>query len=126
CSNGERWNGYMLCYSFTSNCAYLEGDGRFIGDIVAFVEGKGFTNPGELPDYNPEHYYQFVIFVGDSPKYITLGTGDGGVWDNYGGIDVVLQQVAPVPEPSSIFVLLCGLGGVSCIVRAGRSRNTFN
>jgi PEP-CTERM motif len=53
-----------------------------------------------------------VINVGPGLKLLTLGDGDGGVWDNSGQFNVQLfgvESVAALPEPSTLLLLGSGL-----------------
>jgi hypothetical protein len=124
-----------LHISFTGCSVSFECGALRISNFFTFVEGVGFvTVPPEiaLPDslsqitiqallelipYSPDHLYHFVIDIGSTPQFLTLGHGDGGVWDNSGEYDIQLFSVAPVavasvPEPSSFLLLFLGLTGL--------------
>ena len=78
-------------------CAWSqECDGQSIVTWMAFVQGLGFAGPGTVPDYRSNHEYHFVIDLGSVPVVPTIGVGDGGVYDNSGGLNVTLYQLEEI------------------------------
>jgi hypothetical protein len=76
--------------------------------------------------YNSDHIYDFVVDAGANPNFVTLGFGDGGVFDNSGQFDIQLfavTPVSPVPEPATYAMLLAGLGLLGFTTRR-RKRST--
>jgi len=71
-----------------------------IETYLVFVDGVGFVDPPnttineflKVIPYSPQHVYHFVIDL-DQFGQITLGHGDGGVWDNNGHFAIQLFSV---------------------------------
>ena len=79
--------------------------------FMKFVEGVGYVNPPNVTTLDPiplltvmpilqsivpyttSHTYHFVIDVGPGKKLLTIGDGDGGVWDNSGQFTAQLFAV---------------------------------
>jgi len=72
--------------SFTGDPRRLEGDGVIILPFITFFDGEGFVSydASNAPPYNPDHFYDFIVDIGPGSKQISLGTGDGGLFDNTG------------------------------------------
>jgi hypothetical protein len=75
-----------LAISFTGDPRTLEGDGVKIAPFITFFDGEGFGSYDGVtaPAFNPSHFYDFIIDIGPTSKQISLGTGDGGLFDNTG------------------------------------------
>ena len=79
--------------------------------FMVFTQGVGFVTPASVDDLDPlpieqllpimqqiipyttTHAYHFVIDVGTGPKFLTMGDGDGVVFDNSGQFNVQLFGV---------------------------------
>ncbi|MBI4527986.1 MAG: hypothetical protein HY695_29680 [Deltaproteobacteria bacterium] len=80
--------------------------------FMVFTDGVGFVTPPAVDDLNPiplqelipimqqiipydpiNHTFRFVIDVGPTPRFLTMGDGDGGVWDNSGQFNIQLFSV---------------------------------
>jgi hypothetical protein len=73
-----------------------------IESLLVYVDDVGFVAPPvdttealrKTFPYAPEHVYWFVIDIGTTPQSLTLGHGDGGVFDNEGFFAMQLFEVA--------------------------------
>ena len=122
----ERDNqNWALRMSFLGCAAGLECGAPSVLDFTIFTEGVGFVTPlvnhlpgapglHEVMPFRADHNYHFVIDVGNEPRFLTLGYGDGGVFDNGGRFDILLVAVVPnvVPEPISFALVIIGLAGL--------------
>ena len=80
-----------------------------------FFVGDGITGDGEIQ--------QFVIPAGATSLY--LGTLDGWEWNNNGGtFTLTVNQIDPVPEPSSFLLLTVGLLCVALVYRRRGDRDS--
>ena len=90
-----------LHISFTGCSLSFECGAPRIESLLLYVDGVGFVSP---PDdtveelratfpYSPQHVYRFVIDIGSTPQFLTLGHGDGGVADNEGFFHLQLFEV---------------------------------
>ncbi|GEM_PF-5574221 len=110
-------NNGLLHISFTGDARQVEADGVHVINYMAFIDGRGYVS-FERPDYNLDHYYNFVIDIGQESKNITLGTGDGGLFDNSGQFNITVSQSfeksggTVIPEPSTILIFGFGLLGL--------------
>jgi hypothetical protein len=106
--------------SFSGCAAGLECGAPSVLDFIVFSQGIGLVTPlnNYLPGqpagplvmpYREDHAYHFVIDVGSTARYLTLGYGDGGVSDNGGQFDIQMHAVTPIPEPETYAMLLAGL-----------------
>lgn len=81
-------------------------------DVASFSVPNSFTLDSFnalAPVYSPSHSYHFVMNLGSYSGTLTLGYGDGGVFDNSSDTyHISLWQVAAVPEPSSCVLLIVG------------------
>ncbi|MFC1663430.1 hypothetical protein ACFL04_04725 [Patescibacteria group bacterium] len=98
-------DGHAMTIGF-DGCSWVqECGGTNIRDWTIFHEGVGFVTPGftAIPEYSDTHVYHFVMDIDTIYSQITLGVGDGGVYDNSGGMSVTLYQLQehPVPVESS-------------------------
>ena len=109
-----------LFVSFTGDARSFESDGESIVGFIAFIDGIGFVNAA-TPPFNAENEYDFVVDIGAGLKTVTLGTGDGGLGDNTGQFDIIVTQLAVIPEP---FTLVLAALGFLCIVGC-RMRRRF-
>ena len=122
--------GTRFRLSFTGCATSFECLAPDIILFMTFANGVGFVTPPNLTTLDPipyetvlpiiqaivpyttSHSYQFVINVGPGLKLLTLGDGDGGVWDNSGQFNVELfgvERIATLPEPSTLLLLGSGL-----------------
>ncbi|HEY1267338.1 MAG TPA: hypothetical protein VGH16_08790 [Candidatus Binatia bacterium] len=103
--------GTRFRLSFTGCATSFECGAPDIVLFAVFAEGIGPVTPPNLPSldplpietaipilngivpYNTAHTYHFVIDVGSTPRTLTLGDGDGGVFDNSGQFQVQLFSV---------------------------------
>jgi hypothetical protein len=90
-----------LHLSFTGCAAASECGAPRIESFFIYVDGVGFVQPppttieaflATIP-YSVEHVYRFVIDIGAVPHLLTLGHGDGGVFDNSGFFAIQLFSV---------------------------------
>jgi hypothetical protein len=97
--------------SFTGCAASFECGAPDIVLFAVFADGIGPVIPPSVPDldplpietvipilqgivpYNTAHTYHFVIDLGPTPRTLTLGDGDGGVFDNSGQFQIELFSV---------------------------------
>jgi hypothetical protein len=121
--------------SFAGCAAAVECGAPTILSLVRFVDQVGFVTPlanwpldpgpaafAVMP-YSPAHTYDFVVNIGPIPGSLTLGDGDGGVFDNSGQFDIQLFGVSSAtPEPSTILLFGSGLAGLSGAVWRRRGR----
>lgn len=137
---GNFSNGLQL--SFTGCSAPMECGSSSVLRYLTFSENIGQVTSGNLflgyvenwaapvstvMQYNSNHVYDFVIDVGANPSFLTLGFGDGGVFDNSGQFDIQLFSVtptSPVPEPETYAMLLAGLGLIGFAARRRDYLNT--
>ena len=92
-------NGLHL--SFTGCAATAECGAPRIESFLVYVDGVGFVQPPattieaflQTIPYSPQHVYRFVIDIGATPQFLTLGHGDGGVFDNCGHFAIQLYSV---------------------------------
>jgi len=90
-----------LHLSFTGCAASAECGAPRIESFLVYVDGVGFVEPPETTidaflktiPYSPQHVYRIVIDVGATPQFLTLGHGDGGVFDNCGHFAIQLFSV---------------------------------
>ena len=76
-----------------------------MANLAVAFEGSAFPVCGELPldvteglapVYSPEHICHFVINLGSYSGRLTLGCGDGGVYDNSDDVyRITLWKVSP-------------------------------
>ena len=99
-----------LYLSFTGDARALEADGVDVAGYIKFIDGIGWVS-GQKPVYNPSHFYDFIIDIGPTNRNLTLGTGDGGLFDNSGQYNITVSQAEIIPEPSSLSLLGLGLLG---------------
>ena len=83
--------------SFTGCAANVECGAPRIDDFIVFAEGEGVVTAPHRPAFQSTHVYRFVIDVGATPQFLTLGEGDGGVGDNSGQFDLNLYAVVGAP-----------------------------
>jgi hypothetical protein len=132
--DNQNWG---LRMSFAGCAAGFECGAHSILDFIIFSEGIGPVTPlvNYLPGqpegplvmpYRADHNYHFVIDVGSAARQLTLGYGDGGVFDNGGQFDIQMFAVTPVPEPETYAMLLAGLAVLGFVGRrrAKRERAT--
>ena len=106
-----------LRVSFAGCAAAIECAAPTILRVVRFVDQVGFVSPvpnwpldpgseafAVMP-YSAAHAYHYVVDFGPIPGFLTLGDGDGLVFDNSGQFDITLYSVTPTPEPSVMFLL---------------------
>lgn len=114
CCTGNRG----MNISFTGDARELEADGVDIVAYIEFIQDIGFA-PQQRPAYNDNHFYDFVIDIGNSQTDFTVGTGDGGLFDNTGQFDVRVSQLElkngseVIPEPSTFLLFVAGLLGIT-------------
>jgi hypothetical protein len=61
------------------------------------------VNSGLAPVYAPSHEYHFVMDLGSYTGTLTLGIGDGGVWDNSSDTyNITLWQVIVFRNPGDV------------------------
>lgn len=112
--------GHRFRLSFNGCAASFECGAPDIVLFMRFVDGVGFVSPPNVSTLDPipattiipilqgiipytrSHTYRFVIDVGTTPKFLTLGDGDGGVSDNSGQFAVQLFGVVPTVPFSSL------------------------
>jgi hypothetical protein len=90
-----------LHLSFTGCAASSECGAPRIETFLIYVDGVGFVQPPETTieaflqtiPYSPQHVYRFVIDIGATPQLLTVGHGDGGVFDNCGHFAIQLFGV---------------------------------
>ena len=90
-----------LHLSFTGCAATQECGAPRIESFLVYVDGVGFVTPPETTieaflrtiPYSLTHVYRIVIDVGAIPEFLTLGHGDGGVFDNSGHFAIQLFSV---------------------------------
>jgi hypothetical protein len=90
-----------LHLSFTGCAATEECGAPRIETFLVYVDGVGFVKPPETTidaflqtiPYSPQHVYRIVIDTGAVPHFLTLGHGDGGVFDNCGHFAIQLFSV---------------------------------
>jgi hypothetical protein len=90
-----------LHLSFTGCSAAQECGAPRIENFLVYVDGVGFVDPPpttieaflKVINYSPEHVYHIVIDIGATPQFLTLGHGDGGVFDNSGHFAIQLFSV---------------------------------
>jgi hypothetical protein len=89
--------------SFTGCATIMECGAPVLKSFIVFVDGVGFVDPPGSPaiPYSTSHTYRFVMDVGADPKFLTLGNGDGGVFDNSGQFNIQLFSVTPGSSFSS-------------------------
>jgi hypothetical protein len=103
--------GHRFRISFTGCAASVECSAPDIVLFMKFVDGVGVVSPPNVPSLDPiplatvipilqsivpyttSHKYHFVIDIGSTPKFLTLGNGDGGVSDNSGQFNIELFSV---------------------------------
>ena len=78
---------------------------------------------GRLPVYNPLHNYTFILNTSLlNATQLHFGVSDGGYSDNTGAYNILITQLAQVPEPGS-FALLFGIASVGfSVLRNRRNR----
>lgn len=86
-----------LRLSFTGCAANVECGAPRIDDFIVFAEDEGVVTTPRRPAFQSTHVYRFVIDVGATPQFLTLGEGDGGVGDNSGQFDITLHAVNAAP-----------------------------
>ena len=97
--------------SFTGCAAALECNAPDIILFMVFTDGVGLVTPPNVDDLDPmpiaqlipimqqiipyttTHSYHFVIDVGSTPRFLTMGDGDGGTFDNSGQFNIQLFSV---------------------------------
>jgi hypothetical protein len=103
---------------------------------MTFAHGVGPVDPPDVPSLDPiplaqliplvqsivpynavTHSYRFVIDVGSTPKFLTIGDGDGGIFDNSGQYSIQLFAVTQ-GIPFGNFT-----GRVKANIKAGQSDN---
>jgi hypothetical protein len=90
-----------LHLSFTGCAAAQECGAPRIESFLVYVDDVGFVQPPattieaflQTIPYSPQHVYRIVIDVGATPQFLTLGHGDGGVFDNCGHFAIQLFSV---------------------------------
>jgi hypothetical protein len=105
--------GTRFRLSFSGCATSFECGAPDIVLFMSFVDGVGFVDPPNVPTLDPipvetvipilqsiipystSHTYRFVIDIGPEPKFLTLGDGDGGVFDNSGQFNIQLFSVTP-------------------------------
>lgn len=73
-------------------------------------------------DAAEDHWYTFVKSVGDVTQGGTMYLADGGAW--FAPVLGVAEIQVPIPEPSTAFLLACGILGGTVGFRRRRSRRT--
>jgi hypothetical protein len=105
--------GHRFRLSISGCAAASECGAPDIVLFMIFVDGVGFVDPPDVPSLDPiplqqvlpllqsivpyngtTHTYRFVIDLGPTPRLLTLGDGDGGVFDNSGQFGVQLFAVS--------------------------------
>ena len=82
-----------LCVGF-DGCAWVaECGAQNISTWITFIEDLGTVPVGTVPEYSGANHYHFVADFGQDPEPLTIGTGDGGVYDNSGELLVSLYQL---------------------------------
>lgn len=123
-------------YSFVPNSDTQTNGSLSVANLAVVYDTASYSvpDPGPAldaftalaPDYNPDHVYHFVMNLGSYSGTLTLGDGDGGVFDNStNSYSISLWQLAPVPEPPGAVLLLIGglaFGGAVLRQRKWRSR----
>jgi len=86
---------YAMTAGFNGCAWWIECGGRHLRNWTVFIEGVGFMSDGfpSIPPYNSLHEYHFVVDFGSNEVQPTIGIGDGGYWDNDGGLNVTLYRV---------------------------------
>ena len=104
------WTGSVqgLRLSFEGCAASFECGAPRMEDFIIFIDGIGEVSPPVRPPYSPDHLYRLVIDIGPESQSLTVGEGDGGVFDNWGELFVEFHSVARAPD--------CNENGVSDIV----------
>lgn len=82
-----------LCIGFNGCAWVVECGAQNISTWITFIEDVGEVSVGTIPEYTETHLYHFVVDFGLDPGQLTVGTGDGGVSDNYGELTVSLYQL---------------------------------
>ena len=103
--------GHRFRISFTGCAASVECGAPDIVLFMKFVDGVGFVTPPNVTTLDPiplatvipilqgivpyttNHAYRFIIDIGSTAQFLTLGDGDGGVFDNSGQFTVQLFAV---------------------------------
>lgn len=118
---GRDDQNWGLRMSFAGCAAGLECGAPSVLDFIVFSEGIGPVTPlvnflpgqpggPQVMPYRADHIYHFVIDIGNEPRHLTLGYGDGGVYDNGGQFDIQMFAVTnAIPEPATLALLLLGL-----------------
>ena len=81
-------------------------------DIVYDIRaGMEVTVSMYVPEYQQDHDYHLVFDVGDLAQ-LHFGVADGKYSDNSGEYQISVHQLARVPEPATVSLMVLGLVGV--------------
>jgi hypothetical protein len=88
-----------------------------VGDFLVAPATRNAVMP-----YRDDHLYRFVIDLGAAPHRLTIGYGDGGVFDNSGAFDITLHAVtrATVFAPPAILLVAVSCAAFVCCGHRGQ------
>ena len=94
------WPGSVqgLRLSFNGCATSFECGAPRMEDFIVYIESVGGVSPPVRPPYSVDHVYSFVIEIGPEPRFMTIGEGDGGVFDNWGELRVEIDAVTRAPD----------------------------